>query len=342
MPRAPRIEFEGAIYHVMARGNRREPIVFEDSDRKLFRDTFAEACCMTGWEVFAWVLLDNHYHAVFRTPQANLVEGMKWLQNTFTRRINAKHQLWGHLFGGRYRSILVENREYGGSVWRDYLRTVIDYVHLNPGRAGLVDGVERSASSYPWSSLANGFLDPPSKRPSWLAVGEVLDLFQWKDSPKGRHDLVERLDQWIREENGEPSTHDQTYEDRLKQGWYWGSEAFKEAMLERFPSKSNRTYQSSEQVKDHHERDALEIIEEAKRHFGVSGEELRLVKKGDLTRAAVAWRIFHETTVPQAWIAEQLNMKSAPNVCRQIRLFKQADSSAMSKEVKQWKKHKNF
>ena len=50
----------------------------------MFFDTFAEACEMTGWEVFAWTLLDNHYHAVFRTPQANLVEGMKWLQNTET------------------------------------------------------------------------------------------------------------------------------------------------------------------------------------------------------------------------------------------------------------------
>jgi len=115
MPRAPRIQFEGAVYHVMARGNRREPIVFDDADRKLFVDTFSEACSMTGWEVFAWALLDNHYHAVFRTPRANLVDGMKWLQNTFTRRMNARHRLWGHLFGGRYRSILIENKDYGGA-----------------------------------------------------------------------------------------------------------------------------------------------------------------------------------------------------------------------------------
>ena len=65
MPRAPRIEFEGAVYHVMARGNRREPIVFSDEDRRLFIDTFAEVCEMTGWEVFAWVLMDNHYHFAF-------------------------------------------------------------------------------------------------------------------------------------------------------------------------------------------------------------------------------------------------------------------------------------
>jgi len=62
MPRSPRIEYEGAVYHVMARGNRREPIVFDDGDRELFVSTFAEACTKTGWEVFAWVLMDNHYH----------------------------------------------------------------------------------------------------------------------------------------------------------------------------------------------------------------------------------------------------------------------------------------
>lgn len=71
---------------------------------------------MTGWEVFVWVLMDNHYHAVFRTPKANLVEGMTWFQNSFTRRLNSRDKLWGHLFGGRYRSILVENEDFGGAV----------------------------------------------------------------------------------------------------------------------------------------------------------------------------------------------------------------------------------
>ncbi len=65
MPRTPRVEYEGAIYHVMARGNRREPIVFNDDDRDLFVDTFGHACERTGWEVFARVWMDNHYHAVF-------------------------------------------------------------------------------------------------------------------------------------------------------------------------------------------------------------------------------------------------------------------------------------
>ncbi len=102
MPRAPRIEYEDAAYHVMARGNRRLPIVFNDADRELFAETLAEACALAKFKTYAWVLMDNHYHWVLETPKANLVEGMTWFQNAFTRRINARNRLWGHLFGGRY------------------------------------------------------------------------------------------------------------------------------------------------------------------------------------------------------------------------------------------------
>ena len=134
------MEFEGVVYHVMAHGNRREAIVSDVEDRKLSVKTFGEACERTGWEVYAWMLMDDHYHAVSRTPQPNLAEGMRWFRNAYARRFNAKNRLWGHLFGGRYRSILVEDAVPDGDEKGDYLSTVVDNVHLNPGRAGLVDG----------------------------------------------------------------------------------------------------------------------------------------------------------------------------------------------------------
>ena len=76
-------------------------------------------------------LMGNHYHLVLETPEPNLVAGMAWLQNTCTRRNNVRHRLWGHVFGGRYKAVLVDG-EAG-----NYLATLIDYVHLNPARAGL-------------------------------------------------------------------------------------------------------------------------------------------------------------------------------------------------------------
>ena len=72
---ASEIEFEGAFYHVMARGNRREAIFLDDEDRRLFVQTLGEACAMTGWRVHCWVLLSNHYHLMIETPEANLGNG---------------------------------------------------------------------------------------------------------------------------------------------------------------------------------------------------------------------------------------------------------------------------
>ena len=71
-------------------------------------ETLGEACGMTGWRVHAFVLLSNHYHLMLKTPEPNLVAGMKWLQNTVTRRFNVRHRAWGRVFGDRYKAVLVE------------------------------------------------------------------------------------------------------------------------------------------------------------------------------------------------------------------------------------------
>ena len=133
MPRQVRIEFEGAIYHVMCRGNRRQDIFEDDEDRKTFLRTLGEAAARCGWRIHAWVSMGNHYHLLIETPQANLVRGMTWLQTTYTVRYNTRHRVVGHLFGQRYKAVVVDP-EMGG----EYFRTLIDYIHLNPVRAGLV------------------------------------------------------------------------------------------------------------------------------------------------------------------------------------------------------------
>ena len=132
MPRSVRIEFAGAFYHVMARGNRREAVFLDDEDRRLFVRAMGEACAMTGWRVHGWVLLSNHYHLMIETPEPNLVAGMQWLQNTVTRRFNVRHRAWGRVFGDRYKAVAVEGRA------PFYYETLLDYIHLNPVRAGLV------------------------------------------------------------------------------------------------------------------------------------------------------------------------------------------------------------
>ena len=175
MPRQVRIEFPGAMYHVMARGDRREEIVRDDEDRRTFLRTLGEASERAGFRVHAWVLMSNHYHLLIETPEANLSRGIGWLQNAYTRRINTRHRLWGHVFGGRYKAILIEP---GNCFW-----ALMDYIHLNPVRVGMVKAAE-GLESYRWSSMKE-YLSAPRGRPKWMEAAMGLNLSGCKDTPKG-------------------------------------------------------------------------------------------------------------------------------------------------------------
>jgi putative transposase len=113
MPRKPRVQFPGAVYHVMSRGDRLENIFVDDVDRRGFLKTLAEACQKTGFQFHAYCLMSNHFHAVIETPNANLVEGMRWFLSAYTLRLNHRHKLFGHVFSGRYKSVLVESSTRG-------------------------------------------------------------------------------------------------------------------------------------------------------------------------------------------------------------------------------------
>ena len=166
MARKLRVEYPGALYHVMNRGDRRELIFLDAEDRKRFLSTLAEACAKTGWQVHAYCLMPNHFHLVVETPQGNLVAGMKWFLGTYTSRFNRRHKLFGHLFSGRYKSLIVDGSGSG------YLRAVCDYVHMNPARAKLLKP-EEPLRDYAWSSWPE-YLRRPGRRPGWLRVDRLL------------------------------------------------------------------------------------------------------------------------------------------------------------------------
>ena len=187
MPRTLGVEFPGAIYHVMSRGDRREDIFTNDVDRQDFLRTLAEACQKTGFEVHAYCLMRNHFHLVVETPEANLVAGMRWLLSTYTNRFNHRHKLAGHVFSGRYKALLVEGSGNG------YLKTVCDYVHLNPVRARLLATEERLLS-YPWSSLI-WYLAAARHRPGWIRVDRLLgEHGMGKDNAEGRQEFERRME----------------------------------------------------------------------------------------------------------------------------------------------------
>src|SRR6266566_5063532 len=98
MARKLRVQYPGAIYHVMSRGDRRDAIFESDDDRRLFLETLGQACRKTDWQVHGYCLMRNHFHVVVETPRANLVAGMKWLLGTYTMRYNRRQKEFGHLF----------------------------------------------------------------------------------------------------------------------------------------------------------------------------------------------------------------------------------------------------
>ncbi|MCB1232373.1 MAG: transposase [Verrucomicrobiae bacterium] len=351
MPRALRIQYPGATYHVMARGNRREAIFRDDRDFQAFLDRLDTACRRTGWEIRAFVLMGNHYHLVVHTPEANLVEGMRWLQNAYTRYFNTRHRDWGRVFGDRYKSVLVEEAvSFGGrgTARGDYLTTLIDYVHLNPARAGLIQLVEKqSMLDYPWSSLALAYAVAPGKRAAWMDVATGLGLAQCPDTVAGRRQCVRRLDERAMREQavaagaGEAEIEGQTLNSTLRRGWYWGSEAFREWLLSKAGdgAVSNPDYRISSLGRDHAEAAAEELVVLGCRELGLDPEsDLRRVIYGDHRRMAIAWAIAKRTSVPQNWIVERLGMKSRQNVSQQVRRFDRMPFQSLPKALREWKR----
>jgi REP element-mobilizing transposase RayT len=163
MSRAWRIEYEGALYHVLSRGNDQSRIVIDDEDRLLFMDTLAQMSDRFEIDIFAYVLMDNHYHLLFRTHRANLSKSMQWFGATYTKRFNVRHNHCGHLFQGRFKNMLVENDAY--------LLQLSYYIHRNPLRARMV----KRLASHRWSSYrvyAYG-----KSIPKWLNTELILSQF---------------------------------------------------------------------------------------------------------------------------------------------------------------------
>ena len=163
MSRPIRIEFPDALYHVTARGDRREEIFEDDQDRQTFLSTLEQVVAQFNWVCYAWCLMDNHYHLMIQTPDGNLSKGMRQLNGVYTQASNRRHQRAGHLFQGRFKAILVDSDAY--------LLELSRYVVLNPVRAGVV----KKPADWPWSSYrASVGLEPAAP---WLAVDGLLTQF---------------------------------------------------------------------------------------------------------------------------------------------------------------------
>lgn len=163
MARPFRIEYPGAFYHVMNRGNAGQDLFRTKRDRERFLECLETAVERFSLKIHAYCLMTTHYHILMETMDANLSRAVQWINVSFAAYFNRKRNRHGHLFQGRFRSILVEAKEY--------LKELSRYIHLNPVRAGIVEKTEE----YPWSSY-RAYIGK-MKRPEWLETQWLLSQF---------------------------------------------------------------------------------------------------------------------------------------------------------------------
>jgi putative transposase len=289
------MEYPGAIYHVLSRGNRRQAIFKDKRDRQMFLSTLEEVCWKTEWQVHAYCLMADHFHLVLETPQANLVAGMKWFLGVYSIRCNMRHQSRGHLFAGRYKALFVDGSDDG------YLLTVCDYVHLNPARAKVITPKAR-LENFAWSSYP-AYLKPPRERPAWLRVDRLLaEKGITSDNAAGRKKFARQAEHRRREETREDYAS-------VRRGWFLGGAKFRRDLLALERERAHASQHGAD-VQETGLKKAQRLVREEMQQRGWKESDLRSLPKGEKRKVALARRLRQETTVSLKWIARRLHMGS--------------------------------
>ena len=322
MPRSIRIEYPGAIYHAMCRGNNGQETFLTDDGRRLFLSTLTEVCDQTGWQVHAYVLMSNHYHLLIETPEANLVEGMSWFQSSYTQRFNSMFKRRGHLYQGRYKAIPVQTDPRHGGM--EYFRQISSYIHLNPFRAKLCgEGFALSLESYQWSSYPAYIGKDRGKRPDWLVRSKVLrtwGLVEGKSGYlRGYQHKIERLMKF----EVDPDTGRRgEFEKQVKHGWFLGSDSYREYLDKFLKDRTKNDNYRGAQRRDHDLSEAERLLAAGLNVLGVTEEEILESKSVRLEKQALVWLIKSHTTVRGNWLAERLQMGHPMNVSRALSRFR--------------------
>jgi putative transposase len=319
MPRQVRLEYPSAIYHIMARGNRKGLIFIDDKDRYRFLDTLAEVCGRTGFRVHSYVLMPNHYHLLLETPEANLVAGMHWLQSTYTIRFNLRHKLVGHLFQGRYKAIPIDSED------PLYFRIISEYIHLNPARAGLLDSQKPNLASYFWSSYRAFIGNKPL--PGWLARTRVFaatDLADDGVAERRRYRLY--LTGKMNEAIGAKTSQQMEEEWRLiRRGWYFGTKLFKaelEEVADYVVTDKQRASFNGSGLAKHDNRVAMEWLEAALDVAEITLEECRELRPSNPLKQAIVWFLRSRTVASGRWIDKRIGVGHVSNISRAMTMYR--------------------
>ena len=215
MVRPLRIEFAGALYHVTSRGDRRENIYESDTDRENYIQILRDVCAQYNWAIHSYCLMSNHYHLLVETPDGNLSKGMRQLNGVYTQKYNRCNRKVGHVFQGRFKSVLVDGDAY--------LKELARYIVLNPVRAQMV----RSTKDWRWSSYRAtvGAVECPE----WLDREWLLSGFA-----RRQENAIDLYKKFVSDGKNQPSPWE-----NLKNQIFLGDDQFVERMLAHVDAEKN-------------------------------------------------------------------------------------------------------
>ncbi len=308
-----RVEYPGAIYHVINRGNYRSWIFDDLRTQAAFEACLFEACERSAWLLHAFVVMSNHFHLALETPLGNLTTGMQWLESTFANRFNRLRDERGHLFQSRYKALLVGPEEALGAVCH--------YVHLNPVRAGIVAVAQLCAhrhSSY-W------YLHHPRERPPFLQLHAALaSAGLLPDSPAGRRCYADYL-AWQAAEG--PAGKNESYVS-LSRGWAIGSQEFKARWLvDPEVVAETRRWEERGPKGARFARWAEAFGAALQR---IPPEARACQHHSAPWKRALALHLHESTDVSNGWLAQHLDMRTAAYVSKHIGLTRRRPSEPVT------------
>ena len=295
---------------MMARGDGGKQLFIGKEDHESFLYWLERVCESHGWRVHAWVLMGNHLHLLLETPEANLSSGMRVLLGAFSQAWNSRYQRRGHVFQGRSKAVPVAGESAADA---HYFKSVADYIHLNPARAGLAGGAREKLVNFPWSSLPR--YSNKGNPPAWMEISRVLDAFKLSHDRRGRNAYVAWLEARASTDGGKI---DEASMAALRGGWYPGKESFRDKLLglmdKAMTAKPGGTHKRASHagaaVRAHNEIEAERIlgVVEAALDLPLLREELGLLKKSDGRKVICAAVAKSRTEVSNDWFVERLEM----------------------------------
>lgn len=285
------MEYPGAIYHVINRGNYRRDVFETAGAAQAFVEVMEEAVGRHGWRLQAYVLMTNHFHLVMETPEPNLTTGMHWLLSTVATRFNRFRQERGHLFQGRYQALPIENNQV--------MARVIDYVHLNPVRAGIIS-IEQ-LSGFRWSSLGRFIRGP--RFPGLDPMG-TLGGRGWSDTPEGWAGYVAYLSELVADQEELKRLGHEGF----SSGWAIGTQAWRRELAKQHAHLGLAPGLGSSEAVALREERWRQVLEQRLKDAGRTQAEALAAPKTKEWKLQLALSVRAESGASVVWLVRELGL----------------------------------